>query len=326
MLETELARTMAAADAGFPAVQELTGAEARAVMAARAAAPADGGEVRSIRDRTVPGPGGPVPVRIYVPHGSTSRPRPTVVFFHGGGFVFCSVDSHDGFCREMAAATGSTVVSAGYRLAPEHRAPAAAEDAFAVLEWAAAAADGLGGDPERIAVAGDSAGGHLAAVASLLAAERGGPPIAAQILLYPVIDPQCGSESQHRYATGYVNTRAAMQWYWKQYLGGADPAAPGASLGVPEHHLAPLRAPSLRGLPPAVVVTADCDPLSSEGGDYAAALADAGVPVLHRRYPGAFHGFATIAQLAAGASARALLWRDIGDHLPAAAPERTARP
>ncbi|MBE2997907.1 alpha/beta hydrolase [Nocardiopsis sp. HNM0947] len=293
----------------------MTGPEARAAVDARQAPPADHGEVHAAQDRTIAGPGGDLPVRVYTPHGDApgGDPRPLMVFAHGGGFVFCSVDSHDGFCREAAASTGAVVVSVGYRLAPEHPAPAAAEDFYAALCWAVEHARELHADPARVAVAGDSAGGNLAAVACLLARERSGPRVAAQALLYPVIDPACDTPSHHRYATGHFNTRAAMRWYWRQYLhGGADD---GGDPAIPAHHTAPLRAPSLRGLPPAVVVTADRDPLSDEGGAYASALAGAGVPVVHRRYPGLFHGFATIAPLGAAASARALLWHDLGERL-----------
>lgn len=304
MFDTEVADLLAALNAGFPAVEEMAAAQARAAVAARSQPAPDPGIVAGTEDRVIPAPHGTLPVRLYFPHDLAGEPAPIVVFLHGGGFVFCDIDSHDGFCREMAAGTGAIVLSVGYRLAPEHRAPAAVHDAYTALCWAAENAAGFGGDPRRLAVAGDSAGGNLAAVACLVARESGGPAPAAQVLIYPVIDPACDTDSHRDYATGYFNTRAAMEWYWRQYL-------PERSAVVPEHHVAPLRAPSLAGLPPAVVVTAGLDPLRDEGHSYAEALARAGVSVVHRRYNGLFHGFATILPLRAAQSARTLLWQDM---------------
>ena len=159
------------------------------------------------------------------------------MFLHGGGFVLCDIESHDGFCRTMAARTATVVVSVDYRLAPEHRAPAAAEDAYAAFDWVARNASELGIDPRRIAVAGDSAGGNLAAVASILCRERRTAPPAAQILLYPVIDPRCDSASHRERATGYFTTHAALQWYWGQYLHGSELPEPAylVAPGFAEH-------------------------------------------------------------------------------------------
>ena len=230
-----------------------------------------------------------------------------MVFLHGGGFVFCSIESHDGFCRTMSRALGAVVVSVDYRLAPEHPAPAAADDALAALRWVHEGAARLGVDPRRVAVAGDSAGGNLAAVTALRARDAG-LALAGQVLLYPVIEPDFESESYRRYATGHFNTRAAMEWYWTQYLGGHPTAT---ALPDPPEHVVPSRARRLSDLAPSVVVTAGRDPLSSEGCRYAGLLRDAGVPVRHRHYPDLFHGFATIGPFPAAAAARELLWHDV---------------
>ena len=257
----------------------------------------------------IPGPGGDIPVRIYRPHGH-SETRTAVVFCHGGGFVLCDLESHDGFCRAMARHTESVVVSVDYRLAPEHPAPAAVQDVFATFCWVIGHASELGLDPARVLIAGDSAGGNLAAVTALQCREDGGATPVGQVLIYPVIDPTFDTSSYQAYASGYVNTRAAMQWYWEQYLGGS-------SLPSPAYLAAPGRATSHEGLPPAVVVTAGLDVLHSEGVAYADRLRAAKVRVVHRDYPGLFHGFVTIMPFAAGASARELLWADMRSLLAA---------
>ncbi|WP_016905686.1 alpha/beta hydrolase [Streptomyces xiaopingdaonensis] len=303
MFDEETAAAVRQLDASFPAVHRMTGAEARAAIAARRAPVENLGDVARTEDRTVPGPEGPLPVRLYFPSPPEAPPRPVIVFFHGGGFVFCDIDSHDGFCREMAKGTDSVVVSVGYRLAPEHPAPAAALDASAAVAWAAEEAAAFGGDAGRLLVAGDSAGGNLAAVAALAARDTG-QDLAGQILVYPVIDPACDTESYTARGSGYGNTRAAMDWYWRQYL-------PGGRLPEPVEQVAPLRAASLRGLPPAVVVTAGLDPLCDEGRAYGRALADSGVPAVRRHYPELFHGFLTVAGLRPAQSARAVLWHDV---------------
>ena len=288
---------------GFPAVETMTAPEARAAIVARRQPVTNLDDVASADDRTVPGLDGHVRVRMYLPHGGGGA-RPAVVFCHGGGFVLCDLESHDGFCRAMARHTESVVVSVDYRLAPEHRAPSAALDMFEVFCWVITHSDELGVDPASVVIAGDSAGGNLAAVAALLCRERGVVMPVAQVLIYPVIDPTFDTFSYRAYASGYVNTRAAMQWYWEQYLGGS-------SLPSPPYLVAPGRAPSHDGLPPAVVVTAGLDVLHSEGVAYAEQLRAAKVPVVHRDYPGLFHGFVTIMPFAAGAPARELLWTDM---------------
>ncbi len=293
---------MRATNDAFPAVGTMTAQEARAVLAGRRLAVTNLGDVASAEDRSIPGPGGDVPVRIYRPHGEVDS-RPAVVFAHGGGFVLCDIDSHDGFCRVMSRYTESVVVSVGYRLAPEHRAPAAVEDVFAALGWMIDQADELGVDPSRVLIAGDSAGGNLATVATLMCRERGAPMPAGQVLIYPVIEPFFDTESYRKYSTGYVNTRDAMQYYWREYLNDRMPS--------PEYLVAPARAESHEGLPPAVLVTAGFDVLYSEGVSYARRLRAANVPVVHRDYPGLFHGFLTMMPFGAADSARELLWADM---------------
>ena len=236
--------------------------------------------VAAVADRTIPGPGGELPVRVYTPEGEA--PFPIVVFFHGGGWVVGTLDTYDPLCRALAAATPAVVVSVDYRLAPEHRWPAAVEDAYAATEWASRNAAGLGGAQHRLAVAGDSAGGNLAAVVALGARDRGGPAIAFQLLVYPVLDAAGGTASWREYADGYHLTADGMRWYWDHYLGGADGAAPDAS---------PLRAAFVGGLPPALVIGAEYDILRDEGEAYAARLAEAGVDATASRHAGVVHGF-----------------------------------
>ena len=227
-----------------------------------------------VEDRAIPGDP-PVPVRVYHPDGASDG-GPVLVFLHGGGWVLCDLDTHDGLCRELAALAGVTVVSVDYRRAPEHPFPAALLDTCTVISWAER-------NSSRIAVAGDSTGGNLAVAAALMALDRGGPPIAAQLLLYPVLDHRLDRPSATAYATGFFHTTAHMRWYWKQYLGpGGDGEDPYASPGL---------APDLSGLPPAYLLLPECDPLRDEGHAYADRLAEAGVPVELIVAPGMFHGF-----------------------------------
>jgi acetyl esterase len=297
---------MRATNEAFPAVETMTAQEVRAILVGRRLPVDNLDDVASADDHFIPGPGGDLRVRIYRPHGD-GGPHPAVVFFHGGGFALCDLDSHDSFCRAMSRHTESIVVSVDYRLAPEHLAPAAAEDAYAAYRWVAEHAADLGVDAARLIVAGDSAGGNLAAVVSLMCRERGAPMPVGQVLIYPVIEPTFETASYRAYASGYVNTRAAMKWYWEQYLDGAEPT----------DLVAPARAASHEGLPPAVVVTAGLDVLHDEGTEYATRLRAAKVPVVHRDFPEMFHGFMTIMPFEAAASARDLLWTDIGGLLRA---------
>lgn len=295
-------------DDGFPAIEGMSAVEARAAVAARRQPVLNADDVDDARDVAIEGPGGALTVRIYRPRQVAGA---AVVFCHGGGFVLCDIESHDGFCREMAKSTSAVVVSVGYRLAPEHPAPAAAHDACTAFRWVVEHARELGVDPRRVAIAGDSAGGNLAAVTALLCRDRGGPMPVAQVLLYPVIDPSFDTESYRTRATGYFNTRSAMQWYWHQYLGGR-------TLPEPPWLVAPARADSHVGLPATLVVTAELDPLHSEGVAYARQLKAAGVPVTHRDFPGLFHGFLTMMTFAPARAARVLLWADLDDLLDAA--------
>ncbi|OJZ70222.1 esterase [Mycobacterium paraffinicum] len=291
-------------NAGFPPVETMTAEQARAAVAQRRQPVTNIDDVRRTEDRSIPGPAGDIPARIYYPHGDAQDNRAAIVFYHGGGFVLCDIDSHDGFCRALARGTQAVVVSIGYRLAPEHPAPAAAMDAFAAFRWVVDHAPELGIDPANVAVAGDSAGGNLAAVTAVLCRERAVTGPATQVLLYPVIDPSFDTESYLRCATGYFLTGAAMRWYWRQYLGDA-------TLLDPPHLVAPARVGSHAGLPPAVIVTAGLDPLHSEGCDYARRLRGAGVRVVHRDFPDLFHGFLTILSFPPAASARDLVFADL---------------
>jgi acetyl esterase len=233
-----------------------------------------------VEDRELPGG---LRVRVYLP--GADGPLPALVYFHGGGWVVGSIASHDPVCRRLASRTPAVVVSVDYRLAPEHPFPAGLEDAWAATEWVASHASELGAD--RIAVGGDSAGGNLAAVVALRARDRG-LPLALQVLIYPVIDADLDSPGYREHGKGLNLTRAKMAWYWERYLRGSDAFAPEAS---------PLRAPDLSGVAPALVQTAEYDPLAYEGEAYAAALEAAGVPVALTRYDGQIHGFTRLAAL-----------------------------
>ncbi len=244
-----------------------------------------GPEVAHVEERRIPGPAGEIPVRAYRPAGS--RPLPLLVYFHGGGWTVCSLDTHDATCRNLANAAGCAVLSVDYRLAPEAKFPAAPEDCYAATRWAAENAAALGADAGAIAVGGDSAGGNLATVVSRLARERGGPPLAHQLLIYPATDLTFEKtyDSYVENADGYFLTLAMMHWFTDHYLAG------------PEDARSPLASPllagndELAGLPPATVLTAEFDPLRDEGEAYAARLREAGVPVEVKRWDGMIHGF-----------------------------------
>jgi acetyl esterase len=232
-----------------------------------------------IEDRLIPGPLGEIPIRIYTPHGA--GPFPVLVYFHGGGFYLGNIESDDGPCREIANKAGCIVVSVDYRLAPEHKFPAAVEDCYAATRWAAENASALGGDSLRIAVQGSSAGGNMAAGVALMARDRGYPPLMHQILLCPVLNYAFDTPSYQENADGYILTRESMMRMWNLYLQTeADGTNPYAS---------PLQASDLRGLPPAWVVTAEYDPLRDEGEAYAARLREAGVSVVSQREEGGIH-------------------------------------
>jgi acetyl esterase len=246
-------------------------------------------EVDEVVDLLIPGPAGSLRVRVYRPRSTTLLP--VLVWFHGGGWVVGSLDSHDPVCRAIANRAPCVVVSVDYRLAPEHPYPAAVDDAWAATEWVAQEALSLGADVSKMVVGGDSAGGNLAAVVALRARDAG-LPLAMQALVYPVTDFDLASESYERLATGLNLTRAKMEWYWKAYLGDADGSHPDAS---------PLRAADLAGVAPALVQTAEHDPLVSEGEAYADRLNAEGVPVTLTRYDGMIHGFIRMPGLVAEA-------------------------
>jgi acetyl esterase len=250
------------------------------VVAARPPIP-----MRQVEGLEVPGLGGPIPARFYVPAGLPSgEPAPLLVYFHGGGWVIGGLDTHDGVCRFLAAAAGTKVLSIGYRLAPEHPFPAAVEDAWAGFAWAAENAAALGSDPARIGVAGDSAGGNLAAVVSLMARGGSGAMPAMQLLLYPVTDAAGELPSRKLFADGFLLTRGDIDYFEAHYLPpGSDAHDPRVSI---------LEAPDLSGLPPAYVATAGFDPLRDEGEAYALRMREAGVQVALRRHPGLVHSFA----------------------------------
>lgn len=234
----------------------------------------------------LPGPAAAIAARLYVPPGLAATPGPLLVYFHGGGWVVGSLDTHDGVCRFLADNVGARVLSVDYRLAPEHPFPAGVHDAYAAFRWAALQASQLGCDPTRIAVAGDSAGGNLAAAVSLLADAGGGPRPALQALLYPVTDAVGGQRSRDLFAKGFLLTKHDMDWFEAHYLpAGADLADPRVSM---------LRAANLSGLPPTYLATAGFDPLRDEGELFAERARAAGVRVVLRRHPDLIHGFANM--------------------------------
>jgi acetyl esterase len=240
------------------------------------------GRVASVLERSIPGPGGPLAIRVYTPPGI--GPFPLILCFHGGGWVAGNLDSYDAGARNLCAGVPAVTVSLDYRLAPEHQFPAATEDCLAALRWVAAHASELGATAARIAVAGDSSGGNLAAVTALRARDEGGPRLAGQLLVYPVTAHHTrGTRSYSENAEGYLLTREVMEFFWATYLV--------ASTQVRNPHVAPLEAPDLRGLPPAMVITAEFDPLRDEGEEYGRRLQQAGVPTVVSRYEGMIHGF-----------------------------------
>ncbi len=272
---------------GLKPVEDSTPEEARESMRARTAVLGPFEEVGAVADHRLPVDGGEITVRAYSPGGT--GPHPALVFYHGGGWVIGDLSTHDGVCRALANAAGCVVASVDYRLAPEWKYPVAAEDSYAAVRWVVANAARLGVDPRRVAVAGDSAGGNLATVAALMARDRNGPTLVHQVLIYPVTSHDFDTPSYRENATGYVLTREAMRWFWRHYLASETQGK--------EPHASPLLAPSLAGLPPALVITAEYDPLRDEGESYAARLRDAGVPVTLTRYAGMFHGFFRMTRL-----------------------------
>lgn len=265
---------------GAPELHEIGVEAAREGMAA--AFQSDNVEdVAKVENRTFPGPDGDVGVRIYWPAGD--GPHPALVYFHGGGWVLCSLDTHDGPCRALTNQAGCVVVSVDYRLAPEDKFPKGLIDCAAAVRWTAENADVLGIDKSRIAIGGDSAGGNLAAAVALKNRDESGPDLCHQLLVYPVTDARRNTPSYQQNAKGYFLSAEAMKWFWGEYLNDASEG---------ENPLAsPLRATNLKDLPAATVITAEFDPLRDEGEAYGEQLAAAGVPVESRRWDGIIHGF-----------------------------------
>ncbi len=284
-----LLENMAAAN--LKPVFELTPAEARAQFDTLAAKrDSERTPVGAIEEVSVPGPAGNIRVRLYRPEQASASSLPLLVFFHGGGHVIGSLDSHDEVARVLCAGAGCLVASVDYRLAPEHKFPAAIDDSYAATQWLAENATSLGADPDKVAVGGDSAGANIAAVVALRARDGGGPALVAQHLVYPVADYACQSPSYKTYGVGYGPvSEAGMLWFQDHYLRGPEDIA--------DWRASPLKAVDLSGLPPALVITAECDVLHDEGVAFAEAMAAAGTPVEHVDWPGMIHGFFSFAPL-----------------------------
>lgn len=266
---------------GLPAYQDLSPTEARKQMLDQAPPVDPVLSVQRVEDRSIPGPAGEIPIRVYYPAGDA--PFATLVYFHGGGWVIGDLDTHHGFCHALAKTSGCLVVAVDYRLSPEHRYPAAVEDAYAATTWVAENSDALQADSNRLAVAGDSAGGHLAAVAALMARDRKGPRIDLQIMIYPITDYSFNTLSYIENKEGYMLTQDLMKWFWNHFIEDESQAD--------DPYVSPLRAKNLSDLPPALIVTAEYDPLRDEGEAYAKKLQEAGVKVTLSRYPGMIHAF-----------------------------------
>jgi acetyl esterase len=278
-----------AADAGAPPLGSLPVADTRALIQALFLGAGPREPIRKVENRVVEENGVKIPVRIYTPEGGSALP--ILIYYHGGGFVIGDCETYDIACRGLANGAGCIVVSVEYRLAPEHKFPTPAEDCYAAACWIAGHAAEIGGDASRLAVGGDSAGGNLSAVVAQMARDRRGPAIAFQLLIYPVTEYGANTPSAKANAEGYLLTKAAMDWFWGHYLSNpADGAKPYAS---------PLRATDFTRLPPALVITAEFDPLRDEGIAYAQKLQQAGVKVKHSDYLGMIHGFFTLGHVLA---------------------------
>ena len=286
-LDPQVAAVLAQLDAaGQPPLHTRTVVEAREVARLLTALDAPPEPVASTEDRTVPGPDGPVGVRVYRPAGVPS-PAPAIAWFHAGGGVIGDLDTADSCCRRLANRTAAVVVSVDYRRGPEHRFPAAVDDCWTVTQWIAQHGADLGIVPERLAVGGDSMGGGFAAVVARRAANAGGPPLRHQLLVYPMADATLSSPSVEQFADGYVLTKDLCTWFWDHYLGpDVDRTHPDAS---------PLHAPNLEGCAPATVVVAELDPAHDEAIGYAKRLAAAGVPVDLHEFDGMIHVFFAMA-------------------------------
>jgi len=294
-------------EAGRPAYETLTPDEARAYyLAARVVTNPEPPALAEVRDFSIPAPHGAIPARLYRPDGMRLRDglAPALVFFHGGGWVIGNLESHDVACRALAEAGESIVISVDYRLAPEHKFPAAVDDAVTATQWVADNATSLGIDAARLSVGGDSAGGNLAAVVAISARDGKGPALAGQVLIYPATDFAMAHPSHSEPETSVLLTHSVIRWFRDHYLTSAA--------DIHDWRASPAKANTLNGLPPAYVLTAGADPLRDEGNEYARRLQDAGVPVTHRSFPGQFHGFFTMGKLLQQANVAAA---DIGTWL-----------
>jgi len=279
-------------DAGRPPYESGTPAEARELyLKGRAVSNPEPPELKSVRPLAIPSPAGSIAARIFTPMTlrQTAGLAPCLVFFHGGGWVIGDLDSHDVVCRKLADEGRLIVISVDYRLAPEHKFPAAIDDAIAATKWIAGHAKQLGIDASRLMVGGDSAGGNLAAVVAIAARDGNGPAIAAQVLIYPATDFALTHPSHREPETSVLLTHTVIRWFRDHYLNGAA--------DIDDWRASPARARTFAGLPPAYVLTAGADPLRDEGDEYAARLKAAGVAVTHRTFPGQFHGFFTMGKL-----------------------------
>lgn len=276
---------------GRPPYESLTPQEARRVSReARAILGPDPQPVALVRDLQAEGPGGALPLRLYRGAGTQADTAlPALLYFHGGGWTIGDLDTHDGVCRHLANSARCAVVAVDYRLGPEHKFPAAVEDAMAATAWVAAHAGALGIDATRLAVGGDSAGGNLAAVVCLLARDRGAPRLRLQLLIYPAVEMSLRHASHQTYAEGFLLTRSVIEWFRENYLRSEADFA--------DWRASPLRAENFAGLPPAYLITAGCDPLSDEGAEYGERLTQAGVDVTHVVVPGMIHGFFTMGRM-----------------------------
>lgn len=282
------------ASRNVPALHEMPPVDARlAMLKAKEIFCGDEVTLPRIENRSIPGPAGEIPIRIYA--ADSGGVLPVLVFLHGGGWVIGDLETHDDACRHIAKASGCLVVSVDYRLAPEHKFPVPIEDCYAAVSWVSEHAADIGADPARLAVGGDSAGGNLAAVVAQMAQERGGPAIAFQMLIYPATDYDFTTPSMKENAEGYMLTVDGMRYFWGHYLN--DPGEGDLPMA------SPLKAKSLAGLPPAFILTAEFDPLRDEGEAYGKMLEAAGVPAAVSRYDGMIHGFFTFTHTSHGLAA-----------------------
>jgi acetyl esterase len=275
-----------------PPYETLTPAEAREFyLQGRVVTNPEPPELKSVQPLSIPSPAGSIPARIYTPirARTINGLAPCLVFFHGGGWVIGDIDSHDVVCRKLADEGQLIVISVDYRLAPEHKFPAAVDDAIDATKWIADNSKQFGIDASRLTVGGDSAGGNLAAVVAIAARDGNGPAIAGQVLIYPATDFAMTHPSHSEPETSLLLTHSVIKWFRDHYLTGAADAH--------DWRASPARANTLIGLPPAYVLTAGADPLRDEGDEYAQRLKEAGVPVTYRHFPGQFHGFFTMGKL-----------------------------